>query len=92
MASTAPSTAVAVAATASQVTPQSRLVVMRFMSRLDWRVREIKTGQYDTKPMTAEEACWPSGCRRPARSSPRKNKVIVHLHEALANIPRSCAR
>ena len=46
--------AVAVAATVSQVTPQSRLVVMRFMSQLYWRFREVKGG-YDTKPMTAEE-------------------------------------
>src|SRR5438876_12373256 len=46
--------AAAVAATASQVTPQSRLVVMRFMSKPEWRFREAKGG-YDTKPMTAEE-------------------------------------
>ena len=34
--------AVAVAATVSQVTPQSRLVVMRFMGQLYWRFREVK--------------------------------------------------
>ena len=39
--------AVAVAATVSQVTPQSRLVVMRFMSQVYWRFREVMGG-YDT--------------------------------------------
>src|SRR5712672_868336 len=47
--------AVGVAATVSQVTPESRLVVMRFMSQPYVRFREIRAG-YDTKPMTAEEA------------------------------------
>jgi signal transduction histidine kinase len=79
--------AVAVAATVSQVTPESRLVVMRFMSRPDWRFREIKGG-YDTKPMTAEEAGF---AKRLADAlpdhHPRKKAVIVHLHEAIANIP-----
>src|SRR5471030_2638566 len=79
--------AVAVAATVSQVTPQSRLVVMRFMSRPDWRFREAKGG-YDTTPMTAEEVAL---AKRLADAlpdhHPRKNKVIVHLHESLANIP-----
>src|SRR3954465_2429861 len=46
---------VAVAATASQGTPDSRLVVMRFMSRPESRFREVTAG-YDTKSMTAEEA------------------------------------
>src|SRR5438552_17742616 len=46
--------AVAVAATASQVTPESRLPVMRFMSQQYVRYREVKGG-YDTKPMTGEE-------------------------------------
>jgi len=79
--------AAAVAATASQVTPQSRLVVMRFMSKPEWRFREAKGG-YDTKPMTAEEAAL---ARRIADAlpdhHPRKNAVIVHLHEAIAHIP-----
>src|SRR5258708_1915066 len=47
--------AAAVAATVSQVTPESRLVVMRFMSQPYVRLREIRAG-YDIKPMTAEEA------------------------------------
>ena len=80
--------AVAVAATVSQVTPQSRLVVMRFMSQPTWRFREIKLG-YDTKPMTAEEQAL---AKRLADAlpdqHPRKKAVIVHVHEALANIPQ----
>ncbi len=79
--------AVAVAATASQVTPDSRLVVMRFMSQQYVRFREIRAG-YDTKPMTAEEAAF---AKRIADAlpdhHPRKKAVIVHLHEVLANIP-----
>jgi len=79
--------AAAVAATVSQVQPQSRLVVMRTMGRVDWRFREAIKG-YDTKPMTAEEAAL---AKRLADAlpdqHPRKNAVIVHLHEALANIP-----
>jgi signal transduction histidine kinase len=79
--------AAGVAATASQVTPDSRLVVMRYMSHLEWRFREIKGG-YDTKPMTAEEVAL---ARRITDAlpdhHPRKNAVIVHLHEAIANIP-----
>src|SRR4051812_49787337 len=47
--------AVAVAATVSQVPPQLRLVVMRFMSQPNWRFRVAKGG-YDITPMTAEEA------------------------------------
>jgi signal transduction histidine kinase len=77
----------AVAATVSQVTPQSRLVVMRTMSIPTWRFREATPG-YDTKPMTAEEAAL---AKRLADAlpdhHPRKNAVIVHLHEAIANIP-----
>src|SRR6188768_618570 len=34
----------AVAATVSQVTPESRLVVMRTMGRFDWRYREANSG------------------------------------------------
>ena len=79
--------AVAVAATVSQVTPQSRLVVMRFMSQVYWRFREVKGG-YDTKPMTAEEQAL---AKRIAEAlpehHPRKKAVIVHLHEAMTNIP-----
>jgi signal transduction histidine kinase len=79
--------AVAVAATANQVTPESRLVAMRFMSQQYVRFREIKGG-YDTKPMTAEEAAL---AKRIADAlpdhHPRKKAVIVHLHEAIANIP-----
>jgi signal transduction histidine kinase len=79
--------AAAVAATVSQVTPESRLVVMRFMSQQYVRFREIKAG-YDTKPMTAEEAAL---AKRIADAlpdhHPRKKAVIVHLHETIANIP-----
>jgi signal transduction histidine kinase len=78
---------VAVAATVGQVTPESRLVVMRFMSQPYWRFREA-IGGYDTKPMTSEEMAI---AKRIADAlpdhHPRKNAVIVHLHEAIANIP-----
>jgi hypothetical protein len=81
--------AVAVAATVSQVTPQSRLVVMRFMSQVYWRFREVKGG-YDTKPMTAEEQAL---AKRIADAlpehHPRKKAVVVHLHEAMGNIPEA---
>ena len=42
--------AAAVAATVSQVTPQSRLVVMRFMGRLDWRFREAPASTSPASP------------------------------------------
>ncbi|MEO6378431.1 MAG: ATP-binding protein, partial [Caulobacteraceae bacterium] len=79
--------AVAVAATVNQVTPQSRLVVMRFMSRPDWRFREASPG-FDAKSMTAEEAALAKrlGDALPD-NHPRKKAVIVHLHEAMSNIP-----
>jgi signal transduction histidine kinase len=77
----------AVAATVSQVTPQSRPVVMRTMGRLEWRFREANKG-YDTKPMTAEEMAL---AKRLADAlpdhHPRKHAVVVHLHEPVANIP-----
>jgi signal transduction histidine kinase len=77
---------VAVAATASQVTPESRLAVVRFMSQPYVRFREVRDG-YDTTPMTAEEAAL---ARRIADAlpehHPRKKAVIVHLHEPIANI------
>ena len=77
----------AVAATVSQVTPQSRLVVMRTMGRLEWRFREAPSG-YDVKSMTAEETAL---AKRLADAlpdhHPRKNAVVVHLHEPIANIP-----
>jgi signal transduction histidine kinase len=80
--------AVAVAATVSQVTPESRLAVMHFMSQQYVRYRETKGG-YDVKPMTAEEAVL---AKRIADAlpdhHPRKNAVIVHLHEPMANIPQ----
>jgi signal transduction histidine kinase len=76
-----------VAATASQVTPDSRLIVMRFMSRPESRFRETRGG-YDKKPMTAEEAAL---AKRIADALPEhhpgKKAVIVHLREVLANIP-----
>jgi signal transduction histidine kinase len=79
---------VAVAATANQVTPESRLAVMRFMSQQYVRFREVGAG-YDAKPMTAEEAAL---AKRIADAlpdhHPRKKTVIVHLQEPLANIPQ----
>jgi signal transduction histidine kinase len=79
--------AAAVAATVSQVTPESRLVVMHLMSQPQVRFREANPG-YDKTPMTAEEAAL---AKRVADAlpdhHPRKNAVIVHLHEAVANIP-----
>src|SRR5579883_1026648 len=79
--------AAAVAASFSQVPPQWRQVVIRNMSRAEWRFREAKPG-YDTTPMTAEESAL---AKRLADAlpehHPRKNAVIVHLHEPIANIP-----
>jgi signal transduction histidine kinase len=77
----------AVAATVSQVTPQSRLVVMRTMGRLELRFRQAPAG-YDAKSMTAEEATLAKRLSEALPDHhPRKKAVIVHLHEALANIP-----
>jgi signal transduction histidine kinase len=78
---------VGVAATANQVTPDSRLAVMRFMSRPEVRFRETRGG-YDTTPMTAEETALAKRLVDGLPDHhPRKNAVIVHLHEALSNIP-----
>jgi signal transduction histidine kinase len=80
--------AAAVAATVSQVQPQSRLVVMRTMGRADWRFREATN--YDTKPMTAEEAALAKRLSEALPDQhPRRNAVIVHLHEPLAAIPEA---
>jgi signal transduction histidine kinase len=80
--------AAAVAATVSQVTPDSRLAVMRFMSQANVRFREVKGG-YDAKPMTAEEAAIAKRISDALPDHhPRKKAVIVHLHEVLANIPQ----
>jgi signal transduction histidine kinase len=77
----------AVAATLSQVSPQSRLVVMRNMGRLEWRFREANR-DYDTRPMTAEEAALAKRLSDALPDShPRKHAVIVHLREPIANIP-----
>ena len=79
--------AVGVAATVNQVTPQSRLVVMRFMSRQDWRFREAQ-GSQDTKPMTAEEHALAKRISDALpKNHPRRNRVIVHLHEPIGNVP-----
>ena len=78
--------AAAVAATVSQVVPQYRLVVMRAMSRPEWRFREVNN--YDTKPMTGEETVLAKRLSEALPDHhPRRSAVIVHLHEALANIP-----
>jgi signal transduction histidine kinase len=80
--------AAAVAATVSQVQPQSRLVVMRTMGRVDWRFREATN--YDTKPMTAEETALAKRLSDALpETHPRRNAVIVHLHEPLAAIPEA---
>jgi len=77
----------AVADALSQVPAELRLVVMRTQSRIEWRFRETKGG-YDTKPMTAEEIALAKRLSDALpEHHPRKNAVIVHLHEPVANIP-----
>jgi signal transduction histidine kinase len=77
----------AVADALSQVPAELRLVVMRTQSRIEWRFRETKGG-YDTKPMTAEETALAKRLSDALpEHHPRKNAVIVHLHEPVANIP-----
>jgi signal transduction histidine kinase len=79
--------AAAVAATVSQVTPDSRLVVMRTMGRFDWRFREAPA-DYDVKSMTAEETALAKRLSDALPDHhPRKHAVVVHLHEPIANIP-----
>jgi len=77
----------AVAATVKEFSPESRLMVMRNMGRLDWRFRYANS-DYNRAPMTAEETAL---ARRLTDAlpdkHPRKKAVIVHLHEVLANIP-----
>jgi signal transduction histidine kinase len=80
--------AAAVAATVSQVVPQYRLVVMRASGRLDWRFREANGG-YDTRPMTTEETALAKRLVDALPDHhPRKNAVIVHLHEPITDIPK----
>jgi signal transduction histidine kinase len=77
----------AVAATVSQVTPQSRLVVMRTMSRLEWRFREANP-EYDKKPMTDEETALAKRLTDALPDQhPRKHAVVVHLREPIVDIP-----
>jgi signal transduction histidine kinase len=77
----------AVAATVSQVPPQSRLVVMRTMGRFEWRYREANT-DYSKQAMTAEETALAKRLTDALPDKhPRKKAVIVHLHEPIANIP-----
>ncbi|HVW72605.1 MAG TPA: ATP-binding protein [Rhizomicrobium sp.] len=77
-----------VAATVSQVPPQWRLAAMRTSGRPEWRFREEK-GPYDTKPMTGEEAALAKRLIDALPDHhPRKNAVIVHLHEPVANIEK----
>lgn len=81
--------AAAVAATVSQVTPQSRLVVMRTMGNPTLRYRQAPPG-YDAKPMTAEEALLAKRLAAALpENHPRKNAVIVRLHEPVGNIPEA---
>jgi len=77
----------AVAATLSQVTPDSRLVVMRTMGQLTWRFRYANS-DYNRAPMTAEETALAKRLSDALPDKhPRKKSVIVHLYEPLANIP-----
>lgn len=77
-----------IAAAVSQVPPQWRLVVMRSSGRPDWRFREAKSG-YDTKPMTSDEMTLAKRLIDALPDHhPRKNAVIVHLHEPIADIPK----
>ena len=77
----------AVAATLSQVTPESRLVVMRTMGRLEWRFRYANS-DYNRAPMTAEETALAKRLTDSLPDKhPRKKSVIVHLREPIANIP-----
>src|SRR5258706_796478 len=56
----------AVAATVSQVTPQSRLVVMRTMGRLECRFRQGPAGYVDKRPTVPGTAAPPPTGRAPA--------------------------
>src|SRR6185436_1504469 len=77
----------AVAATLSQVTPDSRLVVMRTMGRFEWRYREANS-DYNKAPMTAEETALAKRLSDALPDKhPNKKAVIVHLHQPVANIP-----
>ena len=77
----------AVAATLSQVTPDSRLVVMRTMGQLTWRFRYANS-DYNRAPMTAEETALAKRLSDALPDKhPRKKSVIVHLYEPLTNIP-----
>lgn len=77
--------AAAVAATISQIAPQSRLVVMRSMGSPTWRFREIPIPHGLT--MTSEEQAM---AKRLADALPehypRKSAVIVRLHEKATRI------
>jgi signal transduction histidine kinase len=78
--------AASVAATLTQVPPEWRLAVMRASGRADWRFREA--ANYDTKPMTGEEAALAKRLIDALPDHhPRKNAVVVHLHEPIATIP-----
>jgi signal transduction histidine kinase len=78
--------AAAVASALSQVPPQARLVVMRTMSRHNWRFREV-AGSYGKEPMTSEERAWATHLadNLPA-NHPRRTDVVIHLHKALKDI------
>ena len=78
--------AASVAAAAAQVPPQARLAVMRNMSRLELRFREVE-GDYEHRPMTSEEQAL---ARRLADAlpagHPRKKDILVYLHEPLDKV------
>lgn len=78
--------AAAVAATVSQVAPQSRLVVMRTMSSPTWRFREIPIPS-DTRAMTSEEQAMAKRLSDALPEHyPRKSQVIVRLHQNATDI------
>jgi len=78
--------AAAVAATVSQVAPQSRLVVMRTMSLPTWRFREVAPPK-QRRAMSGEEQAM---AKRLADALPdhypRKASVIVHLHSKVGSM------
>jgi signal transduction histidine kinase len=79
----------AVAATVSQVAPQSRLVVMRTMSSPTWRFREIPIPR-DHHAMTGEEQAMAKRLTDALPEPyPRKSAVIVQLHEKAEDIDQA---
>jgi signal transduction histidine kinase len=78
--------AAAVAATVSQVAPQSRLVVMRTMSSPTWRFREIPVPRGDRAMNSEEQAMAKRLVEALPEHYPRRSRVIVRLHEKATDI------